>query len=313
MEREVSGIGLQRLCGLFGVTRQAWYERRRRACRAAIEEALVVEMVSRWRKKGHAKMGGCKMYVCLKPDLEKMGLKMGRDAFLDVLRHHGLLMPKKRRRMQKTTDSRHWFRCYLNLVAELEITGPEQVWVSDITYIRLQDGFCYLSLITDAYSRKIVGWHVSETLEASGCVTALKMALRNRKTRGQLIHHSDRGIQYCAHEYVGRLKKAGILISMTQSGSGENAIAERINGILKDEYLLAATFGTLQEVRKQMTQTVRLYNEERPHMSIDMLTPEQAHQSIGVLRRRWRAPERQRERREVHQPKDIHSYPHIST
>ncbi len=184
-----------------------------------------------------------------------------------------------------TTNSRHWFKKYSNLVKDIEIDRPDKVWVSDITYLQKEGGFMYLSLITDAYSKKIVGYHIGETLAASHTVKALEMALSNKDSVEQLIHHSDRGMQYCCHEYVKLLQDHNIEISMTENSDPlENAIAERINGILKQEYF---DYKTVYDQAK-LKQAIDLYNRERPHMSCNMLTPEQAHQRTGRLKRHWK-------------------------
>lgn len=251
-----------------------------------METAVVLELVHRVRRQ-HSKMGVRKLHDRIAPDLQAKGIKMGRDALFDRMRAAGLLI-KRRRRGTITTDSRHRFRCYTNLLEGLAIARPEQVWVADITYIRLVDGFAYLSLITDAYSRKIMGYHLHPTLEAEGCLQALNKALKNRQYDGALIHHSDRGIQYCSHDYTRRLTKAGVAISMTLSGSAENAIAERVNGILKDEYLLEATFESFQAALRQINQAVMLYNTDRAHLSLGKRTPQEAHGCEGPLERQWK-------------------------
>ena len=279
-------MGMATLCGLFGRTRQAYYSLRREAGREALERSVVVDLVMRQRRD-QPKMGTRKLYGRIKDDMEAMGIKMGRDALFELLRAEGLLV-RRRRRATVTTLSRHRFRCYGNLLENLEIERPEQVWVADITYLRVGESFAYLSLITDAYSRKIVGYHLHPTLEARGCLQALEMALKNRQYEAALIHHSDRGIQYCSHDYTARLVKAGVAISMTVSGSAENAIAERVNGILKDEYLLDATFENFDAALRQTKQAIRLYNTERPHLSLAMATPEMAHQSQGPIQRLWK-------------------------
>lgn len=219
-------------------------------------------------------------------------LKLGRDALFDLLRAHNLLVKKRRRKVQ-TTFSKHWQKKYPNLIGEYVPKAPNLLWVSDITYILVGDGFAYLSLVTDAYSRKIVGFYVSETLSAMGSLKALSMALRACPQTTGLIHHSDRGVQYCCLEYVSLLKDNNIQISMTQSGdplenrTGGPAIAERVNGILKEE-LLADHYPNLAMAKKGIAQAIPIYNSLRPHSSCDMLTPQQAHQQTGDLRRRWK-------------------------
>lgn len=216
-------------------------------------------------------------------------LYLGRDSFFDFLRAHGLLIKKRRYRV-KTTNSNHWLRKYPNLIRDFIPTGSHQLWVSDITYIVTKDGFVYLSLITDAYSRKIIGWALGETLEAKHSVVALKMALKQLpKQERNIYHHSDRGAQYCCEEYVRILEKNDFQISMTENGDPlENAIAERVNGILKDEWLNLIKFKTIQEVEIELKKIIEIYNAQRPHCSIDMLTPEQAHDKEGTIKRTWK-------------------------
>jgi putative transposase len=211
---------------------------------------------------------------------------MGRDAFFDLLRENSLLVRKRRARKPRTTFASPWKR-YPNLIRELVPTGANQVWVSDITYVRVGEGFAYLSLITDAYSRKIVGYSLYRDLSARGCVAALRMALRGNREREGLIHHSDRGLQYSSAAYMKVLGRK-IRISMTEKSDPlENAIAERVNGILKDE-LLEKRFDSFNEAQKRIDEAVSVYNHLRPHLSIDMLTPAEAHTRTGSLKRHWK-------------------------
>jgi transposase InsO family protein len=217
---------------------------------------------------------------------------MGRDQLFDLLRFHGLLM-RRRRRSVKTTNSHHWMKKYPNLTEELIPTAAEQLWVSDITYIRTKQGFSYLSLITDAYSRKIMGYSLYETLEAVGCLEALSMAIKQRQkitaAASTLIHHSDRGVQYCCADYIDMLMKESISISMTQNGSPyENALAERINGILKHEFCCDRIYSSHQEAQKSIYKTIEVYNQKWPHGSLDYLSPEQAHEKQGTIQKRWK-------------------------
>jgi len=212
---------------------------------------------------------------------------MGRDAFFELLRDNGLLVRRKRYRV-RTTFSSHRFRKYPDLRRDVVPERPNQLWVSDITYIRIKEDFAYLSLVTDAYSRKIIGFGVSHDLSTDNCLSALKMALSTRLTDQPLIHHSDRGTQYCSKAYTGLLSKKGIAISMTQSGNPrDNAIAERVNGILKME-LLDKRFNNITIAYKAVKEAIHIYNTERPHSSLDMLTPDKAHLKTGPLKRRWR-------------------------
>ncbi len=282
-------VGLKRLCGLFGKTRHAYYDKEWQVEERTIEYAVVLKLVEEQRML-MKKVGTPKLYIAIKGPLQAHGIKMGRDKLHDLLYSYGLTIKKKRGRV-KTTMSRHWLRKYPNLIREMEITEPEHVWVSDITYIILKDGFCYLSLITDAYSRKIMGYCLSLDLSHLGCLEALNNALNQRSyPLSKLIHHSDRGVQYCCGEYVGLLREKGIEISMTENGDPyENAIAERLNGILKDEFFLGKQFETYEEALKEVANGVMIYNEHRLHSSCDYLTPNKAHQQSGELKKRWKS------------------------
>jgi putative transposase len=216
--------------------------------------------------------------------------QIGRDAFFDLLRDHGLLVRKRKTRVI-TTNSFHWLRKYPNLIRDLAPLHPNQLWVSDITYIKTDAGFVYLFLITDAYSRKIIGWNLSETMEAKHAMRALYMALSQLPANCKdLIHHSDRGIQYCSTKYVQCLQEQDIKISMTENGDPyENAIAERVNGILKIEWLYDMTLKDYSEAKDAIGSIIDIYNTERPHASIELLTPEQAHNTSGYLKRLWKS------------------------
>ena len=214
-----------------------------------------------------------------------------------LLRIHGFLL-RRRKRMIKTTDSNHWLKKYPNLIKELNITCSEQLWVSDITYIRTLQGFSYLSLITDAYSRKIVGYAMSQTLSAAGPLKALEMALsqRRRAVPFILIHHSDRGIQYCSADYVTILRHEKIAISMTQSGSPyDNALAERVNGIIKNDFFPKMIYKNHEEAEKALSSKIRVYNDIRPHDSLDYLTPSAAHEESGPIPKKWKTYKKQKE------------------
>lgn len=215
----------------------------------------------------------------------------GRDAFIEILRKNGLMVHIRRRRRYKTTDSNHHYRKYPNLIKDVVPHRPNEIWVSDITYIETEEGVCYLSLITDAYSHKIVGWALGPTLETIYPLEALRMALStiDEETAHGLIHHSDRGCQYCSDAYVSELKSHGISISMTQSGDPlENAIAERANGILKSEWLYKMMISSREECKGILERIIGFYNNERPHMSIGWQTPEQAHSQYGEQQRCWK-------------------------
>lgn len=235
-------------------------------------------------------IGGRKLHYLLKQEFSK-GELPGRDALFDLLRENGLLVRRRKRKVPITTNSWHHFHKYPNLYKGKIPDGPNKVWVADITYIRMENGeFLYLSLLTDVYSHKIVGWYLSESLDTKGPLMALEQALVNLPDNHQLIHHSDRGVQYCSYAYTDLLKSRKIGISMTQSGDPrENAIAERVNGILKSEWIDREQICSLEQARERIDSIVVVYNSKRPHMSINMLTPDQAHKQEGTLKRKWKA------------------------
>ena len=254
-------------------------------------------MVLEQRKK-MPRLGGRKLLEILEPRFPEE-LKLGRDSFFNFLREHRLLVRKRRRKVY-TTNSSHWLRKYDNLIKDFISTAPSQLWVSDITYIETKDGFAYLSLITDAYSRKIVGWSLGDTLEAKHSISALKMALKQRTESANLYHHSDRGIQYCSDGYVKLLRKHNIQISMTENGDPlENAIAERV-GILKGEWLNDLKLKSKIQAENQLKKIIYTYNHFRPHGSINMLTPYKAHLQSGLLQRRWKNYYKQKLQTEEH-------------
>lgn len=288
LKQNIAGAGVGRLSGLFGKTRQAYYEKNWYEARRLQEEEIIVEMVQVIRRE-MPRIGVKKLYRMLKNPFRTHGIKTGRDAFYTIMQSNDLLVKNKRKRVV-TTYSRHWMKKYPNLIRELTVTESEQLWVSDITYICVGDDFNYLSLITDAYSRKILGYCLHQRLISEGCIAALEMALASRlKTSTSLIHHSDRGSQYCSSDYVNRLQDADIAISMTEKGDPyENAVAERVNGILKCEFMLNRTFAATGDAQKAIEDAIRVYNESRPHMSCNYLTPSQAHIQSGTLERRWK-------------------------
>lgn len=239
-------------------------------------------------RKTQKRIGVRKLLVMMNVFMQQHRIGIGRDSFFEMLRDQGLLIRKRRRSKPQTTFSHHWLRKHQNLIIGFVPTAPNQLWVSDITYIHLNEGFAYLSLITDAYSHKIVGFYLCEDLSAKGCVMALKMALNNNPSHDRLIHHSDRGLQYCSHEYVKLLQDNGIEISMTQNGDPrENAVAERMNGILKDE-LLEVCYPTFASAQEAIAKAINIYNHHRPHSSVDMLTPVVAHSKTGELKKHWK-------------------------
>ena len=264
-------------CNLFCYTRQSYYKQCKSMDDVRLKECIILDHILAIRRQ-MPRLGGRKLHYLIQPILGDEGLKCGRDKLFDLLGREGLLITKRRKYTQ-TTNSHHWMRTYPNLVKDRVPTRPEQVWVADITYVAAEGGHEYLHLITDAYSKQIMGHELSDNLEASSTLKALKMAIRNRKyPQSPLIHHSDRGLQYCSKLYVDTLKKHSIKISMTENGDPyENAVAERVNGILKDEFNLGDQPGALNYNRKLTKESIDIYNRLRPHMSCSMLTPAQMH------------------------------------
>lgn len=241
-------------------------------------------MVKSYRKL-MPRVGGTKLHYLI----NESGYKVGRKELYNILRSNMLLV-RRRNKYAITTDSRHWMKKYPNLIRGFDFNRSHLLWVSDITYIDVSDGFAYLSLITDAYSHKIVGYNLSPTLESEGTISALLMAINNtpENQRKELIHHSDRGSQYCCKEYVKLLQNSNIRISMTENGDPyENALAERVNGILKSEWLDHEKFDSFSQAKDRIGQIISIYNTLRPHSSCNMLTPEQAEKQVGKLKKRW--------------------------
>jgi len=292
-------VGLGRICRLFGITRQAYYKNIKYQKKAITEDHIVLQLVSAIRKD-HPRMGGRKMYFMIKEDINRLSIKLGRDALFDLLASEHLLV-QRRKRKYITTNSKHWYRKYPNLIKNLVPDGPNQIWVSDITYIRTKQEFLYLFLITDAYSKKILGYRLAKNLDSIHAVNSLQDAIKNTcKPISGLIHHSDRGIQYCSKEYTDLLNKHAISISMTENGDPlENPIAERINGILKDEYLNYKINNHSNLDIKELSNAIEKYNTLRPHLSCEMLTPQQAHRAHGNLKRMWKNYYRKRVNLEV--------------
>lgn len=274
------------LCGLFGKTRQAYYEATWREEKLINEQELIIQEVKRIRKD-LPRIGTDKLYFLLADFLNNNNIKMGRDKLYALLRAHNLLIKRSKRRAV-TPNSNHPFYKYANLVKDFIPARPNELWVSDITYVLLPGKFAYLSLITDAYSKKIVGWSLQENLQSKGPLEALKMALEHsRRKLDYLIHHSDRGTQYCSHEYTKRLKKHEIGISMTRDGDpGENAIAERVNGTIKNEFYCRG-FLSFPLAQEGIAKAIHAYNQLRPHASCDYMTPAQAHSKKAILNKRW--------------------------
>jgi putative transposase len=281
-------INMDRVCKLFGYSRQAYYQLRQYNYKCITQSQIIIQMVQNERYSLPG-IGGRKLLNIITQTMAAEKIQIGRDAFFDLLRDNRLMIrPYKSK--TKTTNSHHWYRRYPNLIRELVPHKPHEIWVSDITYIETNEGFLYLSLVTDAYSRKIVGWNLSPRLEADGAVQALQMALQQLPEQHALIHHSDRGIQYCCDKYVSILRSLGINISMTENGDPlENAIAERVNGILKSEWLSPFLPGNKTETASRLIDVIDAYNNKRPHLSINMMTPEAAHTNEGDIPRLWKS------------------------
>jgi putative transposase len=284
-------VSLERFCWLLGLSRQALYKSGWNSKGKAVKERLVLTEVKSLRQE-HPIIGTRKLYHLLQPFLKQHSIKMGRDALFSTLGDNKLLI-RKRKRKVPTTQSHHWLKKYPNLTCGWHPQTPEQLWVADITYVPCGRQHLYLSLITDAYSHKIMGYHIADTLEAIHCNKALEMAISNRRYQTRLIHHSDRGIQYCSFDYVNKLMENGIEISMTQSGDPlENPVAERINGIIKHEYLKHYSISSLQDATALVADIIQRYNCKRPHQSIQMNTPAIAHQRKLLVNRQWNKTKR---------------------
>ena len=271
------------LCRLFGISRQSFYQYWQKQDQLVHEQKIVLDLVNNIRKD-HPVIGTRKLYLMIGNELKRHQIKIGRDKLYNILAVNGLLL-KRRKRSVRTTFSNHRFRKYPNLIVGLPINKPNQVWVSDITYWRFNEGFLYLFFITDAYSRKIVGHNIADNMMTINNIRALKTALQ--KVVGpfeSLIHHSDRGLQYCSFKYTRLLQTNNIKISMTQSGDPlENPLAERINGIIKLEYLDHYKVKNLSEAKKLLSKVIDRYNQERPHMSCLNKVPDEVHYSKSSM------------------------------
>jgi transposase InsO family protein len=273
-------VNVASVCRHLGMSRQNYYARRRERQRRQLDGELVEALVRRERQL-QPRLGTRKLFHRLKPEFKEAGVRVGRDRMFEELGQRGLLLAPLPAQYPRTTQSYHNLPVFGNRVKDLVLERPNQVWVADLTYLRTREGYLYLALITDKYSRKIVGWHAGDTLEAVGCVRALDQALAELPAWAQPpIHHSDRGCQYCSHEYAGRLEARGLAISMTETNHcAENALAERVNGILKQEYGLGAEMPTKAAARRAAQEGVWLYNNERPHTALNNRVPQEVHQS----------------------------------
>ncbi len=284
-------ISLSRFCRLLGVSRQAYYQHYWHREKINMAEEMILEQIKGIRKTQPA-IGTRKLYFMLQSFLQNHKIKIGRDKLFNLLAAQHMLVRRRKRRIF-TTQSFHWLRKYPNLIRSMEIIRPNQLWVADITYYRIATGHVYISLITDAYSHTIVGYHLSDNLEASNNIKALEMALSKLPSASgtlPLIHHSDRGIQYCSKEYVRILKSYDISISMTEDGNPlENAIAERINGILKQEFLNHDSIKNKIQAMEILSHAVTVYNEKRPHLSCSLLTPQRVHSENISVKKLWKS------------------------
>ena len=265
------------LCELANMTPQNYYARRSAWHRQEVDVQLMLEL-ARAERRQQPRLGVRKLYHLIGVELKAAGVKMGRDRLFEELRKAGLLVERKPSEWPRTTNFNPALPVFKNLIKRWPVTGRNQVWVADITYIRTQEAFMYLGLITDKWSRKIVGFHLGQTLETTNSLKALHMALRSLKPSERPIHHSDRGCQYASHAYVKRVEAAGLKMSMTEKNhSAENALAERVNGILKQEYWLDANFEDPLEARKATHGGIHLYNYRRPHTALGFRTPGIVH------------------------------------
>lgn len=263
------------------MTRQNYYARRRRRQQREVDAQLVADVVLQERKL-QPRLGTRKLHFMYKEELRQAGVKLGRDRFFEVLRARGLLLPRRRSAYPRTTNSYHSLPVFINRAKDIKVTKPNQVWVGDLTYLRTKLGFLYLALLTDKSSRKIVGYHCGDSLEAQGCIQALEMALSPLPQGAHPVHHSDRGTQYCCHQYVNRLTARGLVISMTEiDHCAENALAERMNGILKSEYGLDREFNTKEQALACVKEAVHLYNTRRPHTALNYRVPNEVHAALN--------------------------------
>src|SRR5262245_13296063 len=261
------------------MTTQNYYKRRKQRQRRQVDAQLVGALVKQERQL-QPRLGIRKLHHLLKQPLKRAGVSIGRDRMFEEMRKQGLLLEPIRAQYPRTTHSYHNLPVFRNLAKSTVVKGPNEVWASDLTYLRTQEGYLYLALITDLYSRKVVGWHVGDTLEALGCVQALDRALKELPEDCNPIHHSDQGSQYCCHEYVNRLQERGLGISMTERNHcAENALAERMNGILKQEYGLGFEFETKAMARRTVLQSIWLYNTRRPHGALKLRVPDEVHRA----------------------------------
>jgi len=271
----------------LGISRAAIYSSIKRLYRQRAQKALIINLVKQIRKR-MPRLGTIKLYELLRPKFEELGIKCGRDKLYQILKNACMLVPRKKKFI-RTTQSNHLFTKHSNKIKGIKLKRPEQIWQSDITYIKTKEGNLYLSLITDAYSKRIMGYELSDNLKTESVKRALLKAINNRKyPKRKLIHHSDRGLQYCNPAYTEELEKRRIKISMTTKYDPyENSIAERVNGILKGEFSISDTRITKKEAQNIIDRSIEIYNNERPHLSCEMMTPNQAHTNGKYDYKKW--------------------------
>ena len=277
---------LQSLCGLFGYSRQAFYKQQRSQLIEQSRNGLILQQVLQIRKE-QPRCGTRKLLIMLQPFFKKQHIEIGRDTFFELLAKNKLLI-RKRKRSTHTTNSKHFFRRYPNLVEHFTPMHAHELWVADITYIPMTERFAYLYLITDAYSRKIVGFHVSDDMRVSSAIVALQKAVDQKPADAIVIHHSDRGLQYCSNDYVELLETNHARISMTQNGDPyENAMAERVNGILKSE-LISESYTDLKAAMQHIARCITVYNYKRVHSSLNWQIPDKVHSQQGPQIKKWK-------------------------
>lgn len=264
---------------MLGYSRQYFYKQQKDGAKQLIQAKAVKDLVDRERKL-LPRIGTRKLYYLIKEDMSRLGLKLGRDKLFALLGSHGLLI-KPRRRYVQTTMSKHWLRKWPDIVKGLSVNQADQVWVSDITYLKTMEGNCYLNMITDAWSRKIVGYAIEDNLEAESMILALKMATQNKQNyQVNTIHHSDRGIQYCSKEYRMMTERHNIRLSMTETGDPyDNALAERMNRTIKEEFGLDRMLLSKDQAKLVVAECIALYNQKRPHLALNMKTPDQVYKT----------------------------------
>lgn len=244
-----------------------------------MKQTRVKHLVDKERKL-LPRVGTRKLHYLIKEELDRQGIRFGRDKLFDLMRLNDLQI-KPRRRYVQTTMSKHWLRKWPNRIKNTSVTSIDEVWVSDITYLKTEEGNCYLNMITDAYSRKIVGYAVADNMETESMIEALRMAAANRKNKDRpTIHHSDRGLQYCSKEYALLTSQNNIQLSMTENGDPyENALAERMNRTIKEEFGMDKILKNRQQIKELVAESILLYNQKRPHLALNMKTPDMVYQT----------------------------------